>query len=125
MTIIDFNKKFIFIANKKTGSTSLHSYFKKHLSNNFIYSIESINDNPLGKHDSYLDIKNFLSDININIDTFYIFGFVRDPIDRIKSCYKYEKYRNFKYLQNFKLNSDDFNKYITLNLTTHFDFYKN
>lgn len=121
MTIIDFKNKFIFIANKKTGSTTIHNYLKRFSSNHSIYSKKSIFDKPIGKHDSYLKIKSYLESINVNIDKYYIFGFIRNPCDRIKSCYKYEKYKNFEHLKDYNLNSDDFNKYIKLNLVKHFD----
>ena len=117
MTIIDFKYKYIFIANMKTASTSIHDYYKNYLSNNNITSKESINVKPIGKHDTYQDIKRYLDKLKIDINDFYIFGFVRDPVKRIKSCFLYEyKNKYHKYL----LNNSEFNKYIRNNGEKHF-----
>ena len=117
MTIIDFEKKFIFIANKKTGSSSIHKYYKIFLSKNRIFSTFSIFSKPIGKHDTYLEIKKYLDKKKININDFYIFGFIRDPITRIKSSFLYEKK---DYQHNYNLNNFDFNYYIKKGEEKHF-----
>jgi len=117
MTIIDFKKKFIFIANEKTGSTSFHNYYKNFLSNDKIYSARSKNTRPIGKHFNYQNIKNYLDKRKINIDDFYIFGFIRNPVERIKSCFCYEKMRK---RHKYYINNQNYNKYIKNNDEKHF-----
>lgn len=118
MTIIHFKKKYIFIANKKTGSTSIHNILKKDSPD--ICSTKTIHERPIGKHDNYTKIKKFLDSKNMDINQFYIFGFVRNPITRIKSCYKYEHKKKMTNVQNLEMNSKDFNHYIKKDLNLHF-----
>ena len=82
MTIINLKKKYIFLANPKTGSTSVHTLLNDKES---IIRCTSKKEKPFGKHDTYLQVKNYLSSINLNINDFFIFGFIREPIDRMKS----------------------------------------
>ena len=117
MTIINFDKKFIFIANQKTGSTSVHDYYINSLSKNSIYSARSIHSKPIGKHDNYRTIKQYLDKSGFNIDDFYIFGFIRNPVERIKSCFLYEKKIH---CHNYEINNENFKKYIENNDEKHF-----
>ena len=119
MTIIHFKKKYIFIANKKTGSTSIHDILKKDSPD--ICSTKTVHERPIGKHDNYIQIKKFLDSKNMDINQFYIFGFVRNPITRMKSCYKYEHKKKMSNVKNLKMNSKDFNHYIKKDLNLHFD----
>jgi len=82
MTIINLKKKYIFLANPKTGSTSVHTLLNDEES---IIRRNSKKEKPFGKHDTYLQVKNYLSSINLNINDFFIFGFIREPIGRMKS----------------------------------------
>lgn len=119
MTIIDRKSKYIFIANKKTGSTSIHRFLaKKYEKNNelssnrshALISMKTIFDRPIGKHDTYLQIKQFINSHKKygNINDYFIFGFIREPCDRLLSSYKYEGQKI------------GFEQYVKNNMTKHF-----
>lgn len=91
MTIISFHYKYIFIANPKTGSTSIHDLLsKKYTKPGDIIAKKSIHEKPIGKHDTYEKIKQYLTEKNQNIDDFYIFSFIREPFKRLISSFNYE-----------------------------------
>jgi len=89
MTIIDFSKKYIFISNMKTASTYVNNIFAKFKPD--ILLDKGVNQyKSIGKHSSYLKLKQFLKEINYDINDFYIFFFIREPVSRLISCFNYE-----------------------------------
>jgi hypothetical protein len=125
MTVISLRKKYIFIANMKTASTTIHHLLKK--DNPDIISFKSVHTKPIGKHDNYIKIKNYLKYLNYNIDDFYIFGFIREPSDRLISCFKHDikgNYINKKYGLHLGLNQNSLSFYIENGLEQHFRPFK-
>jgi hypothetical protein len=92
MTIINFQYKFVFLANKKCASTVLHEILKSYgglISDTTIYA------RPIGKHDNVLEVKAYLKELGYNFQDFKFLTTIRDPIDRIFSSYKYEIIREY------------------------------
>lgn len=87
MTIINFQYKFVFLANKKCASTTLHQILKKY---GGLVSDQSIYARPIGKHDNLMEVKAFLKSGGYDYREFKFLTTIREPIDRIYSSYKYE-----------------------------------
>lgn len=87
MTIISFKKRFIFLANMKCGSTTLHKLLAPYAD---IISCQSIFQKPVGKHDNAREVKHFIESLGYQWDDFYVFTTIREPFSRIQSCYNYE-----------------------------------
>ena len=119
MTIIHFKKKYIYINNKKTNSTWIYDILKEDSPEIWVRGY--INQKPIGKNDNYIQIKTFLDSKKIDINQFYIFGFVLNPITRIACCYHYENTQKMSNVKDLNLNSKDFNLYIKKDLNLHFD----
>lgn len=119
MTIISFSKKYIFIENHETGSEIIRKHLNKYDSeqatHNYIY-LESV-----GPGRNYISVKNYLDLRQININDFYIFGFIRNPITRIASCYQHEYAKKMSNVKDLNLNSKDFNLYIKKDLNLYFN----
>jgi hypothetical protein len=114
MTVIDIYKKYIFIGNMKTGSMAITEWFRQ-FNPTYIFNT-SINE---GKHSTYLQIKQFLKDKNFNIDNFIIFFYIREPVNRLISCFNYETLNRKKdlkiwYKYSFQNTQIDFEKYINI-----------
>jgi hypothetical protein len=125
MTVINIKKKYIFIANMKTASTLIHKLLKQDKPD--LISMRTIYETPIGKHDNYMRIKKYLKTINYEIDDFYIFGFVREPCDRLISCFKHDlngKYLPYKFQQIYKYDLRSFVSYIIYNQEKHFRSFK-
>lgn len=117
MTIIDFKRKYIFISNMKTGSTAINIFFKQF--NPDIIFNKNISEGGLGKHANYKKIKKYLAKRKFNIDDFYIFFFIREPVSRLISCFNYEtlnRTKDLKFWYNYKWENTqkDFEKYIRI-----------
>jgi hypothetical protein len=116
MTIIDYSKKYIFISNMKTASTYINNIFAEFKPD--ILLDTCVNEyKSIGKHSSYLKLKQFLKEINYDINDFYIFFFIREPVSRLISCFNYETLNRRKeilkwYKYPWKNNQSDFEKYI-------------
>lgn len=118
MTIINFSKKYIFIENHQTGSEIIRQYLNKYDSelpaHNYIYL------KPFGIGKNYISVKKYLDSRQIDINDFYIFGFIQHPITRINSCYQYEYDQGFSNVSQLGQNSRDFNFYIQQDLNLSF-----
>ena len=91
MTIISFHYKYIFIANPKTGSTSIHDVLSsKFTKPGDIVAKKSVHEKPIGKHDSVQKVHDFLKARGIRMEDFFVFSFRREPCARMVSCYNYE-----------------------------------
>lgn len=119
MTIISLSQRYIFIENHQTGSEIIRQFLHKYNSelpgNKYIYL------KPLGLGQNYISIQKYLHSHQIEINDFYIFGFVRNPITRIESCYQYEHEKQMSNVKDLNLNSRDFNLYIKGDLNLHFN----
>lgn len=125
MTVINLKKKYIFIANMKTASTTIHYLLKK--DNPDLISMKSVKTKPIGKHDNYNKIKFFLKTHNLNIDNFYIFGFIREPCDRMQSCFNHDITGNYllrKYGLIYGYNIQSLTSYVNYGLEQHFQPFK-
>ena len=118
MTIIDYSKKYIFISNMKTASTYINNIFAEFKPD--ILLDTCVNEyKSIGKHSSYLKLKQFLKEINYDINDFYIFFFIREPVSRLISCFNYETNNRANdmsswYDFNFENNQRCFEEYIKI-----------
>lgn len=94
MTIISFKHKFIFLANMKCGSTTLHLLLMNYLDQNDKYFLKSIFEKPLGKHANALEVKKYIESLGYKWCDFFVFTTIREPLDRFKSCYLFESKNN-------------------------------
>ena len=98
MTLISYRYKFIFLANMKCASTTIHKILGKFSDESYITSKF---EKPIGRHDCALKVKTYIEEKGYNWDDFYVFTTIRNPYSRIASCYKYEQILKRK-LPNFK-----------------------
>ena len=87
---IDTINKVIYIANPKTGSTSLrdmmHTYRDKELHKKLL------KNGDYHPHHNFKKWKKILLKYNINIDEYFVFTTIRNPFKRIYSWYNYCKF---------------------------------
>ncbi len=87
MTLISHKHKFVFLANQKCGSTTLHEMLKPFSDKAYTFSVYQ---KPLGTHATAREVRKYLEKRNYNWDDYYVFTTIREPYSRIKSCYRYE-----------------------------------
>lgn len=89
--IISIEKKFIFVANLKTASTSIESALRPH-------GDIVVRQSELGKHLPLAEIQKRFKWIfdTIGLDEFFKFGVIRDPLDYALSLYKSHRHEKFK-----------------------------
>ncbi|MDQ9172263.1 sulfotransferase family 2 domain-containing protein [Oxalobacteraceae bacterium R-40] len=84
--LISFSKRFLFIANTKTASTTIERNLRRHAD-------ISISATRLGKHMSYSQVlKNFkfvFRKSGAAADEYFRFGVIREPVDWVVSWYNY------------------------------------
>jgi hypothetical protein len=99
MCVIDSNKKIIFIAIPKTGTTSIEYYLRSFLKDH---------SKKLGfnKHDTALTIKNKIADFN----DYKVFTIIRNPYDWYVSWFAYRKRKGSGY----PTNNMSFKRYVNL-----------
>lgn len=89
--LISINKRFIFIANSKTGSTTIESILKPCA--DFVWE-----GSPKIKHASWVEVKNafylLFEHPTYAPERFMRFGVVREPADWVLSWYNYRRFRN-------------------------------
>jgi hypothetical protein len=87
--LIGVKKRFVFIANSKTGSTSIESVLTEHAEINQVGSSKR-------KHISWQAVRSeyaFLFDNSTySPETFFRFGVVREPADWVRSWYNYRRF---------------------------------
>lgn len=100
--LLGLNKKFLFIANLKTASTSIERVLAPHCELRLTQSNH-------GKHQTFVEIaERFRWLLNcVNIEDLFIFGVIRDPVDFVLSLYNSHKREQFK--NNPRLYSGDMN----------------
>jgi hypothetical protein len=92
---IDTQNKVIYLANTKTGSTSLRAMVDKYANK---YLMDKLRENnlfhnhwSLSKYLDCLEIFNKKYSRNINLNEYFSFTTIRNPWDRLVSAYKYQK----------------------------------
>jgi len=84
--LIGVKRRFVFIANTKTGSTSIEKLLMP-------YAEINRGGSPQRKHISWKDVRieySFLfDDLNYEPESFFKFGVIRDPVDWVRSWYNY------------------------------------
>ncbi|AEY02703.1 hypothetical protein GU3_14750 [Oceanimonas sp. GK1] len=100
--IISIDKKFIFIANLKTASTSIEAALRPH-------GDIVVRRSELGKHLPYTEIQHRFRWVfnTIKEEEFFKFGVIRDPLDYAISLYRSHNDEKFK--SNNKLYTGDIN----------------
>lgn len=98
MTLISYKYKFIFLANMKCASTTIHKLLQDICEEKYIVSKK---EKPLGRHDNAYKVKKYIESKGYNWEDFFVFTTIRNPYGRIVSCYKYEKLLK-RVLPNFK-----------------------
>lgn len=87
MTLISHKHKFIFLANQKCASTSIHEFLRPY--SDKAYTIW-IHQKPLGTHATAAEVKKYMEKRKYNWEDYFVFTTIREPFSRIKSCYYYE-----------------------------------
>lgn len=114
MTIISFHYKYIFIANPKTGSTSIHQILsEKYTKPGDIVAKKSVHQKPIGKHDSLQAVRDYLETKGMKLEDFFVFSFVREPFARIISCFNYEIQQGMYRIKNNQPMKDFLQNYLT------------
>lgn len=118
--LLSLTKKFLFIANLKTASTSIERVLSGHCELRLTHS-------PFGKHQSFVEFaERFRWMLSItNIEDLFVFGVIRDPVDFTLSLYNSHKREQFK--ENAKLYTGDmdFARFITQWVPRNADQLKN
>ena len=111
MTLISHRHKFVFLANPKCASTSIHEFLRPHSDKAFTISVYQ---KPLGTHAYAKEVKKYLEKRNYNWDDYFVFTTIRNPLNRIKSCYYYERdfWQNKDPIDLFTRTPKDFKKYV-------------
>lgn len=105
--LLSLTKKFLFIANLKTASTSIERVLSPHAELRLTQS-------RFGKHQSFSDFaerfKWLLSVANVN--ELFIFGVMRDPADYVVSLYNSHRAERFKDTPKLYTGNMDFSQFI-------------
>lgn len=103
--LISFQKKFIFVANTKTASSSIEAALAP-------YSDIFLSQDPWEKHQSIYDFSQhnlrLLQSDGHRFEDFFIFGVMRDPIEWIHSWFRYRKGNKVESPLSYNLSFQDF-----------------
>lgn len=106
--LLSLTKKFLFIANLKTASTSIEQILSPHAEIRLVQS-------RFGKHQSFSEFserfKWLLSCINVH--ELFIFGIMRDPADYVLSLYNSHRTQQFRNAPKLYTGEMDFGRFIT------------
>jgi hypothetical protein len=106
--LLSLSKKFLFIANLKTASTSIEKVLGP-------YAELRLMQSNFGKHQSFADFaerfKWMLGLVDVN--DLFIFGVMRDPVDYVLSIYNSHRSDTFKNNQRLYTGNMDFGQFIT------------
>ncbi len=114
MTIINLKKKYIFISNKNCYPPLINQILYRDNYDSCYNAMEM----------NYVQLREIFEKKNINIDEFYIFGFIRDPIDRLLESFKNDYRKNIylkKYGIIFGYNIQSFITYVSYNYYNDFN----
>jgi hypothetical protein len=100
--LLSLSKKFLFIANLKTASTSIERVLAPHCELRLTQA-------NFGKHQSFVEVaERFRWLLSVtNVEDLFIFGVIRDPVDFVLSLYNSHKREQFK--DNARLYTGDMN----------------
>jgi hypothetical protein len=111
MTLISHKHRFVFLANPKCASTSIHEFLRPYADKAYTLSVYQ---KPLGTHAYAKEVKAYLERKNKKWEDYFVFTTVRNPLSRIKSCYYYERdfFQNLDPIDLFTPTPKDFKKYV-------------
>lgn len=118
--LLSLNKKFLFIANLKTASTSIERVLAPHCELRLTQSNHA-------KHQTFIEFADrFRWMMNIvPIDDLFIFGVIRDPVDFVLSLYNSHKRDQFRDNARLYTGDMDFDQFITRWVPKNADQLKN
>lgn len=118
--LLSLSKKFLFIANLKTASTSIERVLSGHCELRLTHS-------PYGKHQSFVEFaERFRWMLSLtNIEDLFVFGVIRDPVDYTLSLYNSHKREQFKDNAKLYTGDMDFARFITQWVPRNADQLKN
>ncbi len=118
--LLSLSKKFLFIANLKTASTSIERVLAPHAELRLTQA-------NFGKHQTFVEaVERFRWLFGVtNIDEIFIFGVIRDPVDFVLSLYNSHKREQFKDNARLYTGGMDFDQFITQWVPKNADQLKN
>ena len=118
--LLSLNKKFLFIANLKTASTSIERVLSPHCELRLTQSNHA-------KHQSFVEFADrFKWMLSLtNIEDLFVFGVIRDPVDFVLSLYNSHKREQFKDNPRLYTGDMDFARFITQWVPRNADQLKN
>jgi len=118
--LLSLNKKFLFIANLKTASTSIERVLSPHCELRLTQSNHA-------KHQSFVEFADrFKWMLSLtNIEDLFVFGVIRDPVDFVLSLYNSHKREQFKDNPRLFTGDMDFARFITQWVPRNADQLKN
>jgi hypothetical protein len=106
--LLSLTKKFLFIANLKTASTSIERVLSS-------YAEIRLVESRFGKHQSFSEFSDrfkwLLSCVNVR--DLFIFGVMRDPADYVLSLYNSHRVEQFRHTPKLYTGDMDFARFIT------------
>jgi hypothetical protein len=117
---LSLNKKFLFIANLKTASTSIERVLNG-------YCELRLTQSNHAKHQSFVEFaERFKWMLTLtNIEDLFVFGVIRDPVDYVLSLYNSHKREQFKDNPRLYTGDMDFARFITQWVPRNADQLKN
>jgi hypothetical protein len=105
--LLSLTKKFLFIANLKTASTSIERVLGPH-------SEIRLSQSRFGKHQSFVEFaERFRWILNVaNINDLFIFGVMREPVDYVISLYNSHRVEQFRNSPKLYTGNMDFAQFI-------------
>jgi hypothetical protein len=106
--LLSLTKKFLFIANLKTASTSIERVLAPHAELRLTQS-------QFGKHQSFVEFaERFRWLLGVaGVEDLFVFGVIRDPVDFVLSIYNSHRREQFKENQRLYTGDMDFARFIT------------
>jgi len=118
--LLSLNKKFLFIANLKTASTSIERVLAP-------YCELRLTQANHGKHQSFVEVAERFRWLLgcTNIEDLFVFGVIRDPVDFVLSLYNSHKRDQFKGNARLYTGGMDFDQFIAQWVPKNADQLKN
>lgn len=106
--LLSLTKKFLFIANLKTASTSIERVLSSHAEIRLVQS-------RFGKHQSFSEFAERFKWILgcVNVQDLFIFGVMRDPVEYVLSLYNSHRIEQFSKTPKLYTGDMDFGQFIT------------
>ena len=106
--LLSLTKKFLFIANLKSASTSIERVLAPHSEIRLMQS-------RFGKHQSFAEFaERFRWLLNVaNVNDLFIFGVIRDPVDYVLSLYNSHRVEQFRGTPKLYTGNMDFDQFIS------------